>query len=292
MKGKDEYFITIKRGLLEDKHRLAMQVSQKTTALWMYLWLIDRVTSIDPDTKLGTVLYGVPQKLEGFARELRTDRKTANKMFQALKKHGYIETIRTPHGQIVFVTKAFKIFGQKVPSDNKLEFVETIGSEHSDVPKSGTSQSESGTSLGQNLVHHSEQMTTPVIDRSESGTSNYNNIINNKYVTNNHVKSDKPITQKNENKVLFNELVQVLGFSDQVKATPGRMAKLKSRLKTFAAEDLLKVAASIAADPYIQGDNPGGKRYGTIDYLLRSDEKVDEWLHTRGNKLNNYKADW
>lgn len=174
--NQDNYFITIKRGLLEDKHRYAMQINQKTTAVWLYIWLIDKITSINADTKMGIVLGGKPLKIDSLAKELHTSRNTANKMLQALKNHGYIETVRTPHGNIIYVTKAFKIFGQKIPSDNKLQFVESYGAEHNTVsPKSNTSQQESNTSHQQantrnskNLIRHKKQG----LPLKESNTSN------------------------------------------------------------------------------------------------------------------------
>jgi len=91
------------------------------------------------------------------------------------------------------------------------------------------------------------------------------------------VKSDKPTTRMST-KQFFYELIKNLGFTEQVKATDGRIAKLKVRLNSFSTTDLLSAATNLAADNYMQGDNEGGKRYGTIDYLLRNDENVDKYL--------------
>ena len=90
---------------------------------------------------------------------------------------------------------------------------------------------------------------------------------------------------------LFYKLVKQLGFTETVQYTDARRRKLQARLKRYKPEQLEKVAQSIYASPFHQGDNPSGKRYGTIDFLLRSDEKVDEWLNEK-NLVTVKKADW
>lgn len=94
-----------------------------------------------------------------------------------------------------------------------------------------------------------------------------------------------------ELKTFFYRLVEKLGFSESVKFTNQRGNKLKLRLKTYKPDELLNAAEIISADAFLQGENPSGKRYGTIDYLLRSDEKVDEQINKVNNKVT-YKADW
>jgi DNA-binding transcriptional regulator YhcF (GntR family) len=91
------------------------------------------------------------------------------------------------------------------------------------------------------------------------------------------VDSAKPKSTGKTYRVMFSELVQALGFSDRVLPTDGRLRKLRVRLKSFSYPDVLAAAQAIGADGYLQGDNPGGKRYGDIDYLLRSDEIVDKY---------------
>jgi len=84
-------------------------------------------------------------------------------------------------------------------------------------------------------------------------------------------------------KDLFYRLVEALGQPKTVKYTSQRATKLKQRRKLWSDDELLKAAKIVAGDPFLQGDNPGGKRYGNIDYLLRNDEKVDNWLAEGGN---------
>ena len=96
------------------------------------------------------------------------------------------------------------------------------------------------------------------------------------------VNSDEPTSRPSQvsHTEFLKMLIEKLGFSDRVMATAGRVNKLKVRLKTFKPADLMQVAQLIAEDPYMQGDNDSGKRYGTIDYMLRSDEIIDRYLNS------------
>lgn len=139
------YQISVSNGILDPKHRLKMQLNQKTSCIWVYLWLLDKITKIDLESGLGKVLGGKPITVDELADF--GDRKTVMKILKKLEDEGYIKTTRTPYGKVICVTKAKKSFGRKVERS----------------PESGTSEStESGTSQVNNLVHL----------RSESGTSN------------------------------------------------------------------------------------------------------------------------
>ena len=131
----DKYFITVATGLLTAKHREKMQVNKKTTALWMYMWFLDKITKIDSEM-LGWVLGGKPIKLEDIP--IHDDIKCKRKVFSCLEKEGYILTNRTPYGRQVWVTKAKKIFGWKVPKR--------------DIPYNGSSGTLSGRSDVQKAV--------------------------------------------------------------------------------------------------------------------------------------------
>jgi len=131
------YYITVSNGLLEPKHYEKMRVNQKTSCIWVYLWLLDKMTKIDLETGLGKVLGGKPIKVEELKRF--GDRKTIMKILSKLEIEGYIKTIRTPYGKSISVTKAKKSFGWQ--------------------PKRSP---QSGTPEVHNLVHL----------REESGTSN------------------------------------------------------------------------------------------------------------------------
>ena len=91
------------------------------------------------------------------------------------------------------------------------------------------------------------------------------------------INSNKKINKKENEalKTLFFALVKNLGGQESTtRFTDGRRTKLKARLKAFSADDLKKSALSINASDFMRD---GG--YNNIDYLLRNDEKVEQWLN-------------
>lgn len=60
--------------------------------------------------------------------------------------------------------------------------------------------------------------------------------------------------------------------------TPARRKKIASRLKTYSVDELKRAIEACHASPWMRGENEKGQPYGTIDYLMRSDEIVDRWL--------------
>lgn len=54
--------------------------------------------------------------------------------------------------------------------------------------------------------------------------------------------------------------------------------KLKTRLEKFSIEQLKTAAVNMNADPYMTGQNDGGRVYATLEYLTRNDKNVDKWL--------------
>jgi hypothetical protein len=102
MKG---FGIEIKNDLLEPKH-----VKQMGTAVWLYMWLIDKLTSIREEG-VGVVLGGRPVKYEEIARELGISQDTYTRWIEKLLEYPYIAAVRTPHGISFRVFKAHKRFG-------------------------------------------------------------------------------------------------------------------------------------------------------------------------------------
>ena len=105
------FYITISNGLLKDGHRKRMG-----EAVWEFMWLIDRVTSID-DQGYGKVLGGKPIKLDEIAEDLEVHRDTVSSNLIKLEEHGYIEKTRTPYGLSIRVVKAKKRFGGNAESN-------------------------------------------------------------------------------------------------------------------------------------------------------------------------------
>lgn len=83
---------------------------------------------------------------------------------------------------------------------------------------------------------------------------------------------------------LLNELSKLCGGRGDAKPTSDRKARLKTRLKDFSEDDLKLAATNLGNDEFMQGANDNGKRYGTIDYLLRTSANVNKWLEEQPQK--------
>ncbi len=104
MKG---FGIYVKNDLLDPKHIKGMGA-----AVWLYMWCIDKMTSIDEDG-IGKILGGKPIKFEEVGDELGISIRTYRRWISILEKHEYINTKVAPYGLIVTVNKAFKRFGKR-----------------------------------------------------------------------------------------------------------------------------------------------------------------------------------
>jgi Mn-dependent DtxR family transcriptional regulator len=104
MKG---FGIYVQNDLLEPKHHDAMG-----RAIWLYLWCLDKMTSIKEDGT-GIVLGGKPIKLEEIQKDLSLTDRTYTRYIVRLQEFGYISTVRTPYGYTIKVTKAKKQFGKR-----------------------------------------------------------------------------------------------------------------------------------------------------------------------------------
>lgn len=104
MKG---FGIYVKNDLLDPKHVLAMGKS-----VWLYLWLIDHMTSIGEDG-VGKVLGGRPVKYEEIVAELGITSGVYTEWIQKLEDYPYVKTTRTPYGIVFKVFKAEKRFGKQ-----------------------------------------------------------------------------------------------------------------------------------------------------------------------------------
>jgi DNA-binding transcriptional regulator YhcF (GntR family) len=101
MKG---FGIYVKNDLLEPKHVAAMG-----EAVWLYLWLLDKMTSVN-ENGVGRVLGGSAITYEQAKADLGIHRNTYVKYVRRLRDAGYIQTLRTPYGMIISVVKAQKPF--------------------------------------------------------------------------------------------------------------------------------------------------------------------------------------
>lgn len=83
---------------------------------------------------------------------------------------------------------------------------------------------------------------------------------------------------------LLTEIYQLCGGKGEAKPTTDRKARLKSRMKDFSEEELKTAATNLGSDEFMQGANDNNKRYGTIDYLLRTSANVNKWLEETPKK--------
>lgn len=71
----------------------------------------------------------------------------------------------------------------------------------------------------------------------------------------------------------------------RARVTPGRLRKLKARLKAFNGEEIERAARNLAKSSWHMGDNPQKVKYADVDFLLRSDEQVDKWLNYQAKEI-------
>ena len=77
---------------------------------------------------------------------------------------------------------------------------------------------------------------------------------------------------------LLLSLAKVLAYRRDPVYNAERAKKLQKRLANFTAEELTLAAQTLADNDFMMGENPGGVKYATVDYLIRSDENVEKWL--------------
>lgn len=152
MAEKKEYAVFVKEALLDPKH---YRILQKRNSIFLYLWLLQKVTHVDKKTGLGIVLGGKPFKCKDFEM---VSRLTCQRMFEVLEQHGYIKTTRTPYGHVVWVTKCVKYFGREISQfagfskqmpmdfDESKKIVMDVPKEHITMFPDGTSLDQNGTS--------------------------------------------------------------------------------------------------------------------------------------------------
>lgn len=100
MKG---FYIRVKNDLIETKHWENMGI-----AVWLYLWLIDKITSIS-EQGVGLVLGGKPITHEDLVADgLELPSSTYHRYVATLRNAGYISTKRTTNGLIIKVLKSKK----------------------------------------------------------------------------------------------------------------------------------------------------------------------------------------
>lgn len=95
--------------------------------------------------------------------------------------------------------------------------------------------------------------------------------------------NNKTIIKKieEENKQLLQQIHQTLGGEKPVLPTPKRLKQVKARRKNFSPEEILQAAHNLTLSDFHMGKNEQHKKYATVDFLLKSDERVEEWLNEK-----------
>lgn len=114
MKG---FYIQVKNGLLDPRHVHAMHGDRNSGCIWLFLWLLDKMTIVDYEKGEGKVLGGKPIKYVEIKKDLGFSRRTYAEYIKILRSGNYIKTTQTPYGLVIIVYKAFKVFGQKPKRD-------------------------------------------------------------------------------------------------------------------------------------------------------------------------------
>lgn len=104
MKG---FYISVKNDLLDAKH-----VQQMGEAVWLYMWLLDKMTSVNENGS-GKVLHSNPITYEMVYADLGMSLRTYQRWVGRLRSAGYINTIKVQYGLSIVITKAKKNFGKQ-----------------------------------------------------------------------------------------------------------------------------------------------------------------------------------
>lgn len=101
------FYFPIFSGVLEPEH-----VEKIGTALWEFIWLISKTTKEvkEGDENIGIVLGGRPIKNVEIAESLGASLRSVERNISRLRKYGYIETKRTPYGNVFKVKNSKKFY--------------------------------------------------------------------------------------------------------------------------------------------------------------------------------------
>lgn len=256
MKG---FGIYVKNNLLETKHVVNMG-----EAVWLYLWLLDRMTSIN-ENGVGKVLGSQPIKYEMVFADLGVTLRTYRRWLEKLRVAGYVNTLRTPYGLVVTVNKAEKIY-QKRSDKNGTSNTDVPHMSHPDVPK---------------IVRD----VPKIVPRSDkNGTSNktiQDNTKDNTSITN-VIGSEKPSFGKPEINEMFGYWEKTIGYPLKSRVTSNRRA-CSNLLKRYSALELKKLVDLVHMAHQDSYAGAAGKISDFAD-LQSSESKLKVWLKTKASE--------
>lgn len=97
--ARQSYPLPLWNGLLEHRGRMG-------SAIWEYIWCLDRITR--EENGIGFVNGGAPVKAKTIAKDFDVNEETVKRNLQRLGKKGYIQLRRTPYGRVIQVMKSLK----------------------------------------------------------------------------------------------------------------------------------------------------------------------------------------
>jgi hypothetical protein len=109
---KPSYPIYLWNGILEKAH-----VECIGSAIWLFLWAIDRTTeerpSKDGEGYEGWVYGGMPVTLKRIADEIHSSRRSVSRNLERLMQGGYLRLTLAPHGYVIRVQNSCKWPGKQ-----------------------------------------------------------------------------------------------------------------------------------------------------------------------------------
>lgn len=147
-------------------------------AVWLYMWLLDKITSVNENGE-GKVLGGKPITHLDFKVEVGVHKNTYSRYLIRLRDNGYINTVRTPRGMVIVVNKAKK--GITRTSDSPKRVIPSIRASESPHQVIAEESQEMGIQYKtkQSRLNKTKQTTTDVV---EPAANKSNETINNLFL--------------------------------------------------------------------------------------------------------------
>lgn len=127
------------------------------------------------------------------------------------------------------------------------------------------------------LWQDSQTAKRPQKDRKETAKKLRKDTINNLNNLNNNINIASVKAESDDVEKVFEFYCETLGVKRTLTKT--RRTKIAARLKEFSVDELKQTIINMEADDFVTGNNPGGKFYAEIEYLCRSQEKVEKYLN-------------
>jgi hypothetical protein len=249
----------VSNGLLERKDRMR-------TAIWEYLWLIDKVTRDEPDGHgkfNGVVLGGKPISAATLAGDLKEHVNSARANLRTLTQDGYI--VRTPARDSKYsyvVTNSKKWVWNRPPLTENCD-------------QGVTENCEGGS---QEPVRGVTETCNPNKERHDSDTTKI------KTLSSNPDGFDQAVRE------IWDYYIATLSRSSLTTLTETRKRMARARLKECFARarepqlanaiNVMKLCVDrLKASKWHNGDNPSGKKYLSWEILFRSREQFEKWIN-------------